>query len=248
MTLVRKLRVGSCLVVVFACMLAGCGGNGMSSNPGGGACPSAIAAITPEQIRMYSGAQVVALGTNIRCLNDAALGALSGNSNAGTGHIYAITVEQIAVLSPAQVRMLGATGEGGATTTSKLSNLNPGAWAALAGSTPQVAAITAPEIRTLSPEQIKVLGINIKSLTDAALGALSTNSNAGTGHIYAITVEQIAVLTPVQIGVIAAINNDAGIANLNMAAFSSLTAAQIGVLTSAQKAALSPAQHTACGC
>jgi hypothetical protein len=121
--------------------------------------------------------------------------------------------------------MLGATGEGGAVTTSKIASLNVGTWAALVGNMQQVAAFTAAEIRTLSPDQIKALGANIKFLTDAALGALSGNSAGG------ITSEQITALSPAQISVIAGIGNDTGIASLNMGAFASLSPAQIAVLT-----------------
>src|SRR6266853_1751118 len=126
----------------------------------------------------------------------------------------------------------------GAVTTSKIASLNGAAWAALVAEMQQVAAITAAEIRTLSPDQIKAVGTNIKFLTDAALGALSGNSLGGNGQIYAITAEQIAALSPAQISVIAGIGNDTGIASLNMGAFASLNPAQIAVLTNAQKASL----------
>src|SRR5437588_120097 len=120
----RTAEVYSKLVVVLAALLvAGCGANNASPSSDEGSCSSEIASLTPDQIRKHSGAQIDALGTSIRCLSDAALGALSGNSLGGNGQIYAITAEQIAVLTPAQVRMLGATGDGGAVATSKIASL-----------------------------------------------------------------------------------------------------------------------------
>src|SRR6185369_1837949 len=112
---------------------------------------------------------------------------------------------------PAQVRLLGATGAGGATMTSKVSCLNDGAWAALVQDPAQVAAFTAPEIPTLQPAKIVALGTNIKSLSDAALGALTPNNSGTTGQIAALTAAQVMALSPQQIGVIAGIANNTGI-------------------------------------
>jgi len=224
-------------------------GTGEAGTEGGGAlCSADVAAITPEQIKTFTAQQVVALGTNIRCLSDGALGALSGNGNVVLGQIAAITAAQVVVLTPAQIRLLGATGAGGATMTSKLADLNSGAWAALVQDSTQVAAITAAEVPTLSTDKITALGANIKFLSDGALGALSGNGNVVLGQIAAITAAQVTALSPHQVSIVAAINNDAGISFLNTQAFAALSAAQIAVLTVAQRASLSPAQHTACGC
>lgn len=184
---INKLSLG--LITLASLTLVACGGGGgSSSNP---PTPADIAAITPAQIATYSAAQIVALDSNIQYLNNAALGALSASQ------VYAMTATEVVVLSPAQVRLLGSTGAGGATTTSKVSSLNAGAWAALAGNATQVAAITAAEAAMLSTAEIPALGTNIQHLSNAALGALI--SGFTFDQIGSITAAQISVLSPAQV-------------------------------------------------
>src|SRR5260370_14419234 len=134
-------------------------GTGEAGTEGGGAlCSADVAAIPPEQIKTFTAQQVVALGTNIRCLSDGALGALSGNGNVVLGQIAAITAAQVVVLTPAQIRLLGATGAGGATMTSKLPDLDSGAGAALVQDSAPLAATTAPDVPTPSTCRIASFG------------------------------------------------------------------------------------------
>lgn len=110
----------SCIIaLVVTAMLLGCGGgggaaagNGTSAN--GMPTPAQVAAITPSQIARYSDAQIAALDVNIKYLSDVALNALSQMKNLSNnlnGQVESITAAQIAVLTPAQVRMIG-TGSG----------------------------------------------------------------------------------------------------------------------------------------
>jgi hypothetical protein len=84
MTFRGRIKAVAGLVVGFAGLLAGCGADSPSPSTGGGSCPSEIASLTPAQISMYSGAQIAALSTNIRCLSDAALGASLGTARGAT--------------------------------------------------------------------------------------------------------------------------------------------------------------------
>src|SRR3954471_22263026 len=167
------------------------------------------------------------------------LGVLSANNSASTGQIASITAEQIAVLSPAQVRMLGATVDG-VMMTSKINQLNSGAWSKLASDPEQVKAITAAEIPTLGNEKIVALGTNIKYLSDAALGALTLNNSAASGQIAAITAEQIAVLTPAQVRLLGAtvegVTRTSYLGQLNGGAWSKLASdpEQIKAITAAE--------------
>ncbi len=90
-----------------------------------------VAAITPAEIATLWDSEIIALGTNINSLSDAALNALSPMKNLSVnlnGQIQSIYQAQIAALSPAQVRMIGAS-EGGMPATSKIQYLSPAAWA-----------------------------------------------------------------------------------------------------------------------
>jgi DNA polymerase III psi subunit len=217
--------------------------------------PLQVAAITPAEIATLTlnvSEKIVALGTNIKYLSDAALGALTQNTsgvNSG-GQIQAITAAQIATLSTLQVRMIGATGAGGVTTTSKITYLNVGAWATLVSDPLQVAAITPAEIATLTlnvSEKITALGVNIQYLTDAAFAVLTPYSGTNTGaQIQAISALQIPVIAPAQVTIIAGITSPYGaataIAFLNAGAFATLNAAQIGVLTATNVKGISAAQ------
>jgi hypothetical protein len=210
-----------------------------------------VAAITATEIPTLWDAEIVALGTNINSLSNAALNALtSGTGNAlhSVGQIESITVAQINALSPTQVRMIGAAGPGGSVITSQIQALNSGAWAALAGSPAQVAAITAAEMPTLGDSEIVALGTNINMLSNAALSAMtyttkSTDPNRNVGQIESLTMAQVGALSPAQISAIAGITSNFGpssaIAILNAGAFASLSSLQVAVLTPANVVGIS---------
>jgi len=211
-----------------------------------------VSAITPAEIATLTADEIVAMDTNIKYLSNAALGALYYSTSAPAipvGQVQSLTVTQIGALTPTQVRLIGSTGEGGATFTSQIRYLNSGAWGALASDPLQVAAITATEIPTLPAEKIITLDTNTKYLSDAALGALvpgTTCSGTCPSQVASITAAQIMALTPSQISVIAGIDsgqgNGNGIVALNLGAFSSLSASQVAVLTPANMVSVSDAQ------
>jgi len=200
-----------------------------------GANPQQVAAITPAEVPTLSDDEIVALGQNINQLSNEALLALTWATDAAnpTGQIESITAAQIAALSTAQVRLIGAASAGGVATTAQIRWLNSGAWSTLAGNPIQVAAMTPAEVPTFSDAEIAALEVNINQLSLAALGALTWQTNAANpiGQIESISAAQIAALSPAQIGAIASASPGTGIAYLNLGAFGSLSAAQVGELT-----------------
>jgi hypothetical protein len=207
-----------------------------------------VAAITSDETKTLSDAEITAFGTNIKSLSNAALGALSPSTTGWhwAGQIESISAIQIAVLSPAQVRFIGSTGVGGATTTSYISALNAGTWATLVSDPLQVAAITAAEIPTLTDAQIIAFDTNFNFLSDAAIGALRTNVfNTSNGQVQSISAAEISVLIPAQIGIIAGINTGFGIDALNLGAFGALSAAQVAVLIPSNVVGVTAAQLSA---
>ncbi len=214
--------------------------------------PLQVAAITGDEIGTIQGDKIVALGTNIQYLSDTALMAFTRYTAASMPipKIQSITAAQIAVLTPAQVRLIGAGGPFGTVVISQITYLNDLAWAALASNPLQVAAITGDEIGTIQGDKIAALGTNIQYLSDSAFMAFTryTAASMPIPKIQSITAEQITVLTPAQISIIAGTMNNTGISYLNSLAFGALSPAQIAILTVTQKATLTPAQHTTCGC
>jgi hypothetical protein len=214
--------------------------------------PLQVAEITPAEIATLLDTQIVGMGTNIKYLSDAALKALTNGTGGRfvAGQISSITVAQIGVLTPAQVRMIGAAGPGGSVGPSLITWLNTGTWAALVSDPVQVAAITAAEVATLGYEQITSLGTNIQFLSDSAMGSITIWSGANArvqfGQMSGISVAQIAVLTPAQIGLLAAsssiIGPNTGIAFLNAGAFAALNATQVAVFTPTNMLQVSAAQ------
>jgi trimeric autotransporter adhesin len=185
----NKFSLG--LIALISLTLVACGGGGGGTSSNNPPTRAEVEAITDVQIATYSSAQIVALGTNIQYLSNQALGAMLNTQ------VSAITATEIGALSPAQVRLIGSKGAGGATTTSKITSLNAGAWAALVGNPTQVAAITAAEVAKMSVTQIPVIGINIQHFSNAALGAFV--NGFGSFQVDSITAAQIAVLSPAQV-------------------------------------------------
>ncbi|MBP8053741.1 MAG: hypothetical protein KAY39_02735, partial [Burkholderiaceae bacterium] len=218
--------------------------------------PVQVAAITPDEVKTLDSPQVTAMDTNIRFLSNAALAALQYQFRVSVvnqdGQIQSISAAQIGALSPEQVRWIGATGVGGGASPAKLEFLNVGAFAALASSPEQVAAITPLEVKNLYSPQITALGLNLTHLSDAALGALKISFTSTvvnqTGQVQSISAAQVQALTPAQIAIIASLEPsyggaaNTGIAYLNATAFASLSAAQLAVLSPANVVAVSAAQ------
>jgi hypothetical protein len=203
-----------------------------------------VAAITAAEIATLWDKHIVALGTNISFLSNSALVALdfhTGNNNP-LGQIESILAAQIDVLTPAQVRLIGATGAGGTIGTSKIVYLNTGAWSALVGNPLQVAAITPAEVATLWDSQIVAFGANINSLTNPDLVALTCyvnlNGTNPVGQIESITATEIASLSPSQVRMIGAAGPGGTIGTsqlscMNSGAWATLTSdpAQVAAIT-----------------
>jgi trimeric autotransporter adhesin len=238
------LWIGFALVVFSLILLGGCNEATPSDDTTGKKMmsPAEVAAISVEEISTFTNTQIIALDSNFKYLTNEALAKLSGGFQS---QIQAISDVEIITLTPAQVRLLGSTGVGGVTATSKLASLNSGAWKALVHDSSQVKAFTADEIPTLGNDKIIALESNFKYLTNAALAKLSGGFQS---QIQAISTTEIITLAPEQVGIIAATNNNTGISSLNASSFASLSSAQIGILTVPQKSSLSPAQHASCGC
>jgi len=160
--------------------------------------PLQVAAITPAEIKILRrGDHIVAMGGNIRSLSNAALQALTfvdgANVTTGSGQIGAITVAQIAVFTPAQVRMIGAAGLGGSVSTARIDQLNAAAWEQLVKDPLQVAAITPDEIKMLRrADHFAAMGDNFRFLTEVSLSVLTAS------QISLISPAQKALLTTAQ--------------------------------------------------
>ncbi len=203
-----------------------------------------VAAITAAEIATLWDKHIVALGTNISFLSDLALVALdyhTGNNNP-LGQIESILAAQIDVLTPAQVRLIGASGPGGTIGTSKISYLNNGAWSALVSSPQQVAAITPAEVATLWDTQVVAFGANISSLTNPDLAALTClvnlNGTNPVGQIESISASEIAALSTSQVRMIGAAGPGGAIGTsqlscMNLGAWATLTSdlAQVAAIT-----------------
>jgi hypothetical protein len=202
-----------------------------------------VVAITSDEIPTLSDDEIVALNANINQLSTVAIAALTSGTDAANpnGQIESIAADQIAVLSPAQVQVIGAAGPDGVNTTPLIRWLNSGAWATLVGNPAQVAAMTSDDIPTLSDNEIAAMGTNINQLNDSALAALTYGTNAWNpnGQIESLTTAQIAILSPVQVSLIASIAPGTAIAYLNLGAFSTMSANQVAELTPANVADVS---------
>lgn len=234
--ILNKFSLG--LITLVSLTLVACGGGGGGSSANNPPTPAEVAAITPAQIATYSAAQIVALDVNIQYLTNPTLGAMLNTQ------VNAITATEIGVLSPAQVRLIGSTGAGGATTTSKVTSLNPGAWAALVGNPTQVAAITPAETATMSIAEITALGTNIQHLSNAALGAFI--AGVTFNQVGSISAAQIAVLSPAQVRFIGStgaggVTTTSKINWLNPGAWAQLVSdpLQVAAITAAEAANLS---------
>jgi trimeric autotransporter adhesin len=245
-----------CALFTSVFLIAGCGGGGSSSstNPCKEALPRSfssvqISAMGPTEVATLNDLEIIGLGSSISLLSNSALATLNGhvsNPNVLCFHvsqILAITPDQIAALSAAQVRQIGATGNGG---VAQLDWLNADTWSRLTSNPTQVAAITSQEVPGLSSPKVAAMGLNIQYLTNAALDVLedafiATTVNQ-TGQIQSITAGQMGVLTVNQVHHIGYLENSvAKIASLSNAAWSVLLASQpqVAAITAAEMQTLS---------
>jgi hypothetical protein len=235
--------------------------------------PLQIAAVVPAQIPFLSDQQLGAFDTRINKLCDSCIASIVSKANTGRihGQIGVLTANQVRSLSTRQIQLLGTLSIYGLATPPAFFELNDDAWVAFASNPTNVNSITTSEMRNIDGNQLTLLGVNLKYLTDDALFV---------SQIPYISKTQISELSPDQISVIASTNSNYGISKLNITAFGGLTAPQTNILTvtnvlgitaqklaaitpaafsgfqtataasfsNAQKTLLSPAQHTACGC
>jgi hypothetical protein len=246
------------LLALFLSACGGGGGSGVSNNPPQ-AHQTLVASFIASDIKNMSDADIQDLGTDIKFLHDTAIEALdyhTGTKNP-VGQIESITPAQIAVLTPTQIRLIGATGPNSTVIgTAQIAYLSDTTWAALVSTSTQVSAITAAEIATLWDKHIVALDTNISFLSDSALVALDyhTGNNNPLGQIQSILAAQINVLSSAQVRLIGATGSGgtvgtAKIAYLNTGAWSALVSnpQQVGAITPAEVTTLWDVQVVAFG-
>lgn len=220
------------VAIASSVFISGCGG-------GGTACVETPArAFTTDQVASLSAAEtatlidqeIINLGENIKLLSNDALSALKHtvvNPNLMCDphqpQIASITPDQIAVLSPAQVRFIGSAGTG----VSKIEFLNNNTFSRLVSDRVQVAAITVNEMATITTDKYLLIGLNLNALNDATIGSLSETfkaaTNNGVSQIAAITPAQIATLSIGQVSLLGAASTGIPkVAFLNTLAFAEL--------------------------
>ena len=211
--------------------------------------PIQVAAFTIDEMESISTNHFIDIDTNIKYLSNPVIGSLKPTFIASftthTSKINSITANQIAVLTPAQIRILGATPTG----VSQINFLNDSAWKKLFEDPVQVAAITSQEMLTFSSPRIPMMGENIKFLTDEVFSVIKYTFNATLtnlkSQVASISPSQIKVLSPNQIAIIAAFNHGIGIAYLDVYSFGALTPAQVAILTGANVDNVTPSQLAA---
>ena len=216
--------------------------------------PLQVGAIISQEIMGVSSPKITSIGLNIQYLSNAVLDVLAdayiSSTVNQTGQIQSITAAQIGVLTTAQIRRIGYTENN----VAKINSLSNSAWAALLLNQSQVAAITGPEIQTLSTNRFSTIGSNLQYFSDAALGAIKITYIANplntSSQYQNITAAQIQSLAPSQILALARdTTTNAKISALTAQAFSVLSPTQVAVLlpvnvtgvTAAQLASLSDA-------
>lgn len=174
-----------------------------------------VAAILPGEFANLNGDKISLIGVNIRFLTDDVLRSLSYYTlpSRPFGQIQSLTADQMRVLSPEQVRLIGdAWDRPGA----KLKWLSIDAWAALASDPEQVKRLMPVELADMNGDKISAMGVNLRYLSDGALRSLSyyTLPSRPIGHIQALTPKQILALTPAQVRLIGS-SIDPRVAKLN---------------------------------
>lgn len=172
--LAQKFAKGLGLALISSTLvLTACGG--------GGTCSDApLATYTAQQIPNLTRAEalalrdieIIAMGSNFKLLSNQSLSLLKDGviqlDLACPRHIpnmEAISPEQIASLTPAQVRFLGSDGTG----VAKLDGLSYPTFERLMSDPQQVAALTTREFDRLPSNHFTLIGLNIKHLSDPVL-------------------------------------------------------------------------------
>ena len=194
--------------------------------------PAQVAAFTPAEIFDMKFEKFALIGANFNLLSNGALGAMHAYGTVNERpQIEAITPGQMATLTPAQVRYLGATPYGMA----QLNQLSPLTFKKLVSDPAQVAAITPDEIQAFWGARIIEMDVNIQYLANATLAKLisrtAVNTDSASGHLHSLTPAQITVFSPAQIAILASIDSGFGIAHLYPPSFRMLSPQQIAVLT-----------------
>jgi hypothetical protein len=139
-----------------------------------------VAAITAAEIATLGYEQIIAMGTSLQYLSDAAMGAIGVYSGPSAkfqyGQMGEITVAQVLVLSPAQISILaGSTSPYGSGTG--IAYMNIGAFGALSAS--QVVVLTPAEIIGVSAAMWASLSDSaLAGLAPATIASLSTTQKA----------------------------------------------------------------------
>ena len=240
----------------IALVLSACGGGEQACTepPPRAFTQAQVSALSAADIKTVSDVELQAIGTNIKYLSNPALAALQdgvSNTNLWCGphkaQIYSITPEQIAVLSPAQVRFIGSSETG----TSKIAALSPETFKRLVSDTAQVVALTVAEMATIPSTKFTLIAGNFKHLTPEVMVSLKEFYSASVineqAQIYAITPDQIASLTPAQVRLLGAYDTGVSkIAYLNPNTFTRLVSdpQQVAAMTVAEVATLPSTKFT----
>ena len=243
-------------------MLASCGGGGIdikcTEAPPRVFTTAQIQTLTPTDIKTVRDDELISFGTDIQYLSNSTIAALTNtvvNTNfwcmPHAAQIESITPTQIAVLSPAQIRFLGADANAG---VAQIKGLTNATFTQLVSSTAQVAALLVPEVATLPSEKFVLIGDNFPVLTDTVLASLKETYNATPNnlmsHIRAITPSQIATLTPARVQILG--SAETGVPKISFLAdntFARLVSdpAQVAAFTTQEIAALNSSQFAMIG-
>ena len=162
-----------------------------------------IPLLTLTQVAALRDEDIVGMGANFKLLTNAAMASLQPNISqpnlackARISQIEAITPDQIASLSPMQVRFLGSAIGG----IAQLKWLSLDTFSRLVRDPEQVAALTVAEYATLYSPYFNSVGGNFLYLSDAVLASMQETYKANfsnfASHIASITPAQIESLTP----------------------------------------------------
>lgn len=201
----------------------------------------AVAAMTADQIRAMTTADIIALGTDISILNPEALGALSSTQ------LHAITTAQASSFSSFAIAALDCGAFNGLTTSS-LHALTSSAVKGL--TTCQTQTLDSADISALNSKVVNLSTDAISSLTSTQIPYLSTSQIAvlPNSSIAALTPSAVSGLTTAQVSSLSTANINAlgtNVSNLNSSAINTLSTAQVTALTTAQVAALDSADVAA---
>ena len=194
------------LSFVFVLLTACGGGDQCGDAPLNAYTPEQISKLTPSQAKGLRDIEIISMGENFKLLSDESLSHLSDRvaqldlmCPRHVPNIFAISASQIASLTPHQVRFIGSFSDG----IAKLSGLSLDVFEKLMSDPIQAANLTPKEFKKLPSQHFKLIGTNIKYLSDSTLSAYRDTYIPSMINLIApiqsITISQINALSPSQI-------------------------------------------------